>query len=76
MYVNPETHLVDRWKYRLGRGAEGEFRWKGWEEYNGLMMSTIREALDGTIAIRMTDIVVTNDLPDAVFDSPALVAVR
>ena len=40
------------------------------------MMSTIREALDGTIAIRMTDIVVTNDLPDAVFDSPALVAVR
>ena len=70
LYVNPETHLVDRWRFLLGDRAEGEFLWKGWEEYNGLMMSTIREAMGGTVAIRMTDIVITDDMPDIVFSSP------
>lgn len=72
VYVNPTTHLVDRWKYLLGGRNEGEFLWTGWERHGPLMVSTLRETVDGTVAIRMTDITISNDLPDTLFTSPNL----
>ena len=38
-YVNQETHLMDKWRFRLEQGAEGAFWWKNWERYGPLMLS-------------------------------------
>ena len=68
-YVNQETHLMDKWRFRLEQGAEGAFWWKNWERYGPLMLSTLREN-DAGATIRMEEIVVANTMPDAVFTTP------
>lgn len=70
IFVNRATHVIDKWRFKLGAGAEGEFWWKAWEEHGGLKIATIRERMDGSTEIELQGIVVTNDLPDAVFTSP------
>lgn len=68
-YVNQDTHLMDKWRYRLSRGAEGEFWWKNWERYGPLLMSTLRENAEGA-TIRMEDIIVTDTMSDEMFTTP------
>ena len=68
-YVNQDTHLMDRWRYQLARGAEGEFWWKNWQRYGPLLMSALRENADGA-TIRMADIIVTDTMADEVFTVP------
>ncbi len=70
IFVNRTTHLIDKWRFQLGAGAEGEFRWKAWQEHGGLKIATIRERMDGSTEIALERIVVTNDLPESVFSSP------
>ena len=69
VYVNQETHLMDKWRFRLEQGAEGAFWWRNWERYGPLLVSTLREN-DAGVTIRMQEIVVTNTMPDEVFTTP------
>lgn len=68
-YVNPETHLMDRWKFVLESGYEGEYDWTGWKRVGGILVATERVGKEETI--RFEDIVVTEQMPDSVFSSPA-----
>lgn len=69
-YIHRETHLMDKWRFVLESGYEGEFWWRDWERYGDILLSRIRETPEGQVAIRMEDIVVTQTLPDRVFISP------
>lgn len=69
-YINRKTHLMDRWRFALKGGAKGDFWWRNWQKYGPLMLSPTRESVDRKVTIRMEDIVVTNTMPDSVFESP------
>jgi len=71
-YVNRETHLMDRWVFRLNGGAEGDYRWRNWHRYGGLRVATERVSDDEII--RFEDIFVGASLPDSIFTSPEPVA--
>jgi hypothetical protein len=70
LYVNRKTRLLDRWRFKLQSGAEGDFRWTGWERFGGILLATTRVGLNGE-RIEFEDIVVTDSLPDEVFTSLA-----
>ena len=67
-YVNRETHLMDRWKYKLSGGAEGDYRWSQWHRYGGVRVATQRDGNDEVI--RFEDIYVGDSIPDEIFSSP------
>jgi len=73
-YVNRETHLMDRWKFKLEGGAEGEYRWTNWHRYGGIRVATERVSVDEVI--RFEDIVVASSMPDEFFFSPAPIELR
>lgn len=75
VYVNKETHLVDRWRFVLEDGYEGDYWWKDWRKYGPLLLSSIRETPEGEVAIWMEDIFVADELPEEVFTSPAPVVI-
>lgn len=66
VYVNRRTHLVDRWKFKLQGGSEGDFRWTEWKRFGGLMLATERLGPTGE-RILFEDIVVSDTVPDDVF---------
>ncbi len=67
-YVNPETHLMERWKFTLESGVEGDFEWTRWKRVGGILVAT--ERIGKQESIRFEDIVVTDRMPDSVFHSP------
>lgn len=66
IYVNRSTHLVDRWRFRLEDGAEGDYRWSGWQRIGGILLATERRS-EGGETIRFEDIVVSDVVPEDVF---------
>jgi hypothetical protein len=68
LYVNRETHLLDRWRFKLQGGAEGDFRWTGWQRFGGILLATERIGANGE-RIVFEDIIVTESMPDDVFTS-------
>jgi hypothetical protein len=68
MYINRSTRLLDRWRFRLESGAEGDFRWSGWKRFGGILLSTERTSTKGE-QILFENIVVTDSLPEEVFTS-------
>ena len=73
-YVNRETHLMERWKFKLEGGAEGDYRWTNWHRYGGIRVATERTSEDEVI--RFENIVVASSMPDAFFTSPEPVPLR
>jgi hypothetical protein len=70
LYVNRRTRLLDRWRFKLQSGAEGDYRWTGWERFAGILLATERLGANGD-RIVFEDIIVTDSLPDEVFTSLA-----
>jgi hypothetical protein len=68
MYVNRATRILDRWKFRLESGAEGDYRWTGWRRFGGILLATERNGADGE-TILFENVVVTDSMPDEVFTS-------
>ena len=68
IYVNRRSHLVDRWRFKLESGVEGDFRWSGWARFGGILLATERTGATGE-TILFENIVVTDSLPDEVFTS-------
>lgn len=67
-YVNRDSHLMDRWKFKLGAGFEGDYRWSRWQRYGGIRVATQRDGNDEVI--RFEDIFVGEAMPDELFTSP------
>ncbi len=70
LYVNRKTRLLDRWRFKLQGGTEGDYRWTGWERFSGILLATERLGANGD-RILFEDIIVTDSLPDEVFTSLA-----
>ena len=70
LYVNRKTRLLDRWRFKLQGGTEGDYRWAGWERFFGILLATERIGANGE-RIAFEDIIVTDSLPDEVFTSLA-----
>ena len=75
LYVNRKTRLLDRWRFRLQGGTEGDYRWRGWERFGGILLATERLGANGD-RILFEGIIVTDSLPDEVFTSLAPLAPR
>lgn len=67
-YVNRKTHLMDRWKFKLEAGAEGEYQWTGWQRHGGLRVATERVGAEETI--RFEDVFIGDSVPEELFTSP------
>jgi hypothetical protein len=76
-WFNRDTHLMDRWAYLLQDeprdGAPTVWLWQGWQRYGKVMLAPHREQLDGKRKLELSDILVADAMPDAVFTSPAAV---
>ena len=67
-YVNRDTHLMERWKFKLESGFEGDYRWTRWHRYGGIRVAT--ERIGNDERIRFEDIFVGASMPDELFTSP------
>jgi hypothetical protein len=78
VWVNHDTHLVDRWAYLLESAKPDEkptgWTWEGWTTYGKIKLAPHRGMVGGDRSLDLTDLAVFDTLPDAVFDSPAPVA--
>jgi hypothetical protein len=68
LYVNRKTRLLDRWRFKLQGGTEGDYRWTGWERFGRILLATERLGANGE-RILFEDILVTDSLSDEVFTS-------
>jgi hypothetical protein len=68
LYVNRNTRLLDRWRFKLQGGQEGDYRWTSWERFGRILLATERLGVNGD-RIVFEDILVTDSLPDEVFTS-------
>lgn len=74
-YINPKTHLMDKWVFLLQSGNKGEYKWNNWQRYGTIMLCPEREAADGQKRM-MENIAVVDTMPDEVFTSPAPVSMK
>ncbi|MGH9388122.1 MAG: hypothetical protein ACRD1Z_00795, partial [Vicinamibacteria bacterium] len=70
-----KTRLLDRWRFRLQSGNEGDYRWAGWQRFGGILLATERLGAEED-RILFEDIIVANSLPDEVFTSLEPLAFR
>ena len=74
-WFNRGTHLMDRWAYLLQDQprdtAPTVWLWQGWQRYGQIMLAPHRAQPDGQKKLELSDLLVTANLPDAVFTSPA-----
>ena len=67
-YVNRESRFMDRWKFKLESGAEGDYRWTRWHRYGGIRVAV--ERIGNDEVIRFEDVVIAAFMPDELFTSP------
>ena len=66
---------MDQWRFLLqprgeeGRRSEGVYKWKKWQKYGNIMISSERESADGNKR-ELQNITVFDTLDDSVFTSP------
>jgi hypothetical protein len=56
LYINPETKLVERWRYLLEGGNTGDFYWRDYTDYGPVKLPLRREAVGGGMEIRFENI--------------------
>jgi hypothetical protein len=76
-YINRETGLMDRWAYFLEGYEEGQepthWQWLDWKTCGGVKFSSRRVKVDSGDTRELGELAVFDELPDAVFESPAAV---
>jgi hypothetical protein len=77
-YINPTTHLMDRWEYILqdqpADAQPTQWKWEGWQRYGKIMLAPTRSQVGGDRKLELGNIAVFDTLPDTVFTSPDPVA--
>lgn len=66
-FINPETFLMEKWKFRLQDGEEGFYDWKNWKEYGVLKFSEIKTDVGGKRSIKTEHIAISGQMNDEVF---------
>ena len=73
-YVNRDTGLMDRWAFILQDmpkdGPASPWLWQGWQKYGNIMLAPHRAQVGGDRKLELSDIAVTDKLPESVFTSP------
>ena len=74
VYINRETHLMDRWEYLLMGSTEDEPRtvatWTEWAPHGALVLSTIRDFPGKTFRIRIADLQISETVSEDLFKRP------
>ena len=70
VYVNRNTHLVDRWDFVLQDGEKGSFLWKDWRRVGRVMMSADRASVSGKERIYFPVLEAPATVADGVFEKP------
>ncbi|MEE8184747.1 MAG: hypothetical protein V3T95_05525 [Acidobacteriota bacterium] len=74
VYINRETHLMDRWEYILMGSPEDEPRgvatWTEWTQHGALVLSTVRDFPDKPFRIRIADLQVSETVSEDLFKRP------
>lgn len=66
-FINPETFLMEKWKFLLQDGEEGFYEWKNWKDYGVLKFSDTKTDAGGKRTIKTEKIMVANQMNDEVF---------
>lgn len=66
-FVSRDTRRMERWTFELASGFAGDYRWRGWERYGGLLLATERVGNDEVI--RFENIYIGASIPDELFTS-------
>lgn len=78
-YINPETHLMDRWAYHLEGWPEDRpathWQWLDWDRYGDILLAPRRVNVADDSEQALGRLAVFDVLPDSVFQSPAPVEV-
>ncbi len=73
-YINPQTHLMDRWAYFLQSFDEGQeptvWDWTGWRRYGEIRLASGRKNPTSGRELPLANIAVLESIPDSVFESP------
>jgi Family of unknown function (DUF6503) len=73
-YINRDTGLMDRWAFILEdmpkEGPPMTWTWEGWQKYGNVMLAPHRAQVGGDRKLELSDIAVSDQLPDSVFTSP------
>ena len=73
-YINRDTGLMDRWAFILQDmpqdGPPMVWLWEGWQKYGNIMLAPHRSHVGDDRKLELTDIAVSDQLPDSVFTSP------
>ncbi len=59
LYIDPATKLVERWRFLLQSGREGEFLWTDYRQFGPVKLSLRKTAPDGSFEIRFENVQVT-----------------
>ena len=74
VYINRETHLMDRWEYILMGSPEDEPRsvatWTEWAPHGSLVLSTIKDFPGKSFRIRIADLQVSGTVSEDLFKRP------
>lgn len=74
VFVNPESGLVERWSHwSNAENPEPNFTlgWTDWQWYGPIQLASQRPNDEGFSSIYMGNVMVSETLPDGVFDPPA-----
>jgi hypothetical protein len=73
-YINRDTGLMDRWAYILQdmpkEGPPTVWRWEGWQKHGNIMLAPGRTRVGDDRKLDLSNIAVSDQLPDSVFTSP------
>jgi hypothetical protein len=73
-YINRETHLMDRWTNLLQDAKPDEkptsWTWEGWTTFGKIKLAPHRGLVGGDRSLDLTNLAVSDTMPDSVFDSP------
>ena len=72
VYVNAETHLVQRWEYVLQgeKPPPTRWEWSSWKRYGKVMLATDRTNAKEQERIFFPALAAPDNIPDSVFASP------
>lgn len=70
VFLNPKTHLMERWEYLLEGEKEKEmFDWKEWGDFGPVKLSKLKTSKDGKLGIRFEPLQVLESADASYFSS-------
>ena len=79
-YINPQTHLMDRWAYVLQSFEDGQeptvWDWTGWQRHGDIMLASGRKNPASGRELPLAGIAVLESMPDRIFESSESVPMK